>query len=157
MIEVFTKNECKLIKNFYRNVNWEEYVNNFNYKYVKIEEAWINERIKNVVENKKNISLDNKQHTILIKLIKGQRLSTHTFNYSNTNSILKNNIFTFVTVINNSYNGGNISYNGLKINYPIGFGIIYERDDIQKISEVINGEILLIFSHFLKINKSKII
>ena len=157
MIYTFDKNECNLIIQSTKDKRWYKHEDNFNHEYCFINETWVNEKIKKSIEINKGVILNDYNLTRIIKLKKNQKLSFHSFNYNNTSSIFKNTKFTLVSILNNSYDGGTIYMNDIKLITRQGYGIIYTIDDIQKITTIISGEMLIILSHFFSLNKNKLI
>lgn len=157
MIKLFSNKECKKILDFTINKEWELYNNDFKYYQIYIDEAWLNSKIKYNLEINKNINNIEIINTRIIKLPKNFSLPTHTFNYSNYLTILKNTSFTLVSFLNENYIGGDFYFNNIENKVFNGFGVIHDRSTTQRIKKIIDGDCFLLFSHIENKKHNKLI
>jgi hypothetical protein len=154
MIKIFSESECRDIIN--SGVDWKYYNFDFEYHQIFLKEKWIYDRLVDVIGKEKDIKIERIPMIRLIRLSVGQKLALHTYNYSNTNSVLKNTIFTSVAFLNKEFEGGKIYINNKRIRHNIGEGFLHDRDSTEHITEIKKGTFYLILAHIDKIATDKL-
>ena len=109
MSYLLSKEECELILS--DDSEWQFYNQDFKYFQKVIELSWLNLKLTKYLENEKKIIVNEKIDTRIIKLTKGDKLATHSFDYSNSKSLYCNTIFTIVVFLNEDFIGGEYFFN----------------------------------------------
>lgn len=149
-----SKEECELILS--DDSEWQFYNQDFKYFQKVIELSWLNFKLTKHLENEKKIIVNEKIDTRIIKLTKGDKLATHSFDYSNSKSLYRNTIFTIVVFLNEDFTGGGYFFNYSETKINRGYSVIHDRSTRQSISKIKDGDCYLLFSHFGKISSNKL-
>jgi hypothetical protein len=153
MYQFFSKEECSLLLS--NESEWQLYDQDFKYYQKFIKYNWLDTKLKSILHENKKISVNEIIETRIIKLSKGYRLPTHTFNYSNQKSLYRHTTFTVVIFLNEDFIGGNFYFNNVRNKMTTGYGVIHGRSTNQQVSKIEEGECYLLFSHFGEICVNK--
>jgi predicted N-acyltransferase len=154
MSNFLSKEECEFILK--DDSDWQFYNQDFKYFQKIIDIDWLNLKLKKHLKDEKKIIVNEKIDTRLIKLSKGDKLATHSFDYSNSKSLYRNTIFTIVVFLNEDFKGGEYYFNYSETKINMGYCVIHDRSTRQSINKIKDGECYVLFSHFGKISSNKL-
>lgn len=156
MYQFFSETECDLLVD--NTTDWELYkTKDFEYFQKIINYEWVNEKLLSKIEIQKNIKLNSKFISRIIKLQTGHKLRTHSFNYMNSNSLYKNTTFSINIFLNDNFKGGDYYFNNHLHQTKKGFGVIHDLDTTQRVKEIEENDCYLLFTHFNTIISNKLI
>lgn len=152
----FSDTECKAMIDSTANKNWEKIEDGFRYSQTLLDDSFPIRRIVNTFKEVKQLDVGSNIILRCLRLERGDKLPTHTFNYSIfPDSRYKNTVFGIHILLGGKYVGGEYYFNNKNLPLTIGQGVIHNTSTKGKITEVKSGTCYILIGHILKIETNK--
>ena len=155
MIQFLDIERCKEAIEDGNSNGWKRAKDVYEYDQAMIKLPQVHETIISKFESIKNVKVEyGSNWTRILKLGVGDKLPTHTFDYSREyKNKFRDTNFGIVTFLNDNYEGGNYYINSKKVKTDIGYGYIHNKTSTGKLTEITSGECYLLITHIFHLDK----